>query len=159
MSLNKVMLIGNVGSDPEVRYIENGKCTARINLATSTPGYTLANGTTVPERTEWHKLQLWGNLASVAENYVHKGDKLYVEGSLRTRNYTDRQGAQHYVTEIWVNSMEMLTPKSQSAPNAPQAPQANTAAQPAATPQPQEKTDAKKADAFFNPSKDEELPF
>ncbi len=159
MSLNKVMLIGNVGADPEIRYIENGTCTARINLATSTPGYTLPNGTTVPERTEWHKLQLWGRLASVAENYVHKGDKLYVEGSLRTRNYTDRQGAQHYVTEIWVNSMEMLTPKSQSATNAPQTPQANTAAQTAAAPQPQEKTDAKKADAFFNPSKDEELPF
>ncbi len=155
MSLNKAMLIGNVGADPEIRYIENGTCTARIRLATSTPGYTLPNGTNVPERTEWHSLQLWGKLAQVAEKFVHKGDKLYVEGQLRTRNYTDRQGAQHYVTEIYVNSMEMLTPKSQSQSNAATGNAAlqSTAAQ-TATPNTQ------KADAFFNPNKsDETLPF
>ncbi len=149
MSLNKAMLIGNVGADPEVRYIENGTCTARIRLATSTPGYTLPNGTNVPERTEWHTLQLWGKLASVAEKYVHKGDKLYVEGSLRTRNYTDRQGAQHYVTEIWVNSMEMLTPKNQAQSNATP----NNATSQASTSQAsQDKSEAQKADAFFNPN-------
>ncbi len=155
MSLNKAMLIGNVGADPEVRYIENGTCTARIRLATSTPGYTLPNGTNVPERTEWHTLQLWGKLASVAEKYVHKGDKLYVEGSLRTRNYTDRQGAQHYVTEIWVNSMEMLTPKSQAQPNA--AP-SNTSQATTSQAQ-QEKSDAQKADDFFNPNTEIKPPF
>ncbi len=155
MSLNKAMLIGNVGADPEVRYIENGTCTARIRLATSTPGYTLPNGTNVPERTEWHTLQLWGKLASVAEKYVHKGDKLYVEGSLRTRNYTDRQGAQHYVTEIWVNSMEMLTPKSQAQPSA--AP-SNTSQATTSQAQ-QEKSDAQKADDFFNPNTDIKPPF
>ena len=117
MSLNKAMLIGNVGQDPEVRYIDNGSCTARLSLATSTPGYTLPNGTQVPERTEWHKLLFWGKLAQVVERYVHKGDKLYVEGSIRTNVYTDRQGRQHDKIEIWVNSMEMLTPKSQSQAN------------------------------------------
>lgn len=156
MSLNKAMLIGNVGGDPEVRYIENGTCTARIRLATSTPGYTLPNGTNVPERTEWHTLQLWGKLASVAEKYVHKGDKLYVEGSLRTRNYTDRQGAQHYVTEIWVNSMEMLTPKNQAQTNA--VPN-NASSQAPSSQTPQENSDAQKADAFFNPNTDIKPPF
>ena len=80
------MLIGNVGQDPDVRYLEPGKCTASINLATNTPGYTLSNGTTVPERTEWHRIILWRRLAEVVEKYVHKGDKLYIEGELRTRS-------------------------------------------------------------------------
>lgn len=121
MSLNKVMLIGNVGSDPDIRYIDSGVCTARIRLATSTPGYTLPGGTQVPERTEWHNICLWRRLAEVAERYVHKGDKLYIEGQLRTRSYTDKAGNTRYVTEIWADNMEMLTPKAQSkAPNAPE---------------------------------------
>lgn len=121
MSLNKVMLIGNVGSDPDIRYIDSGVCTARIRLATSTPGYTLPGGTQVPERTEWHNICLWRRLAEVAERYVHKGDKLYIEGQLRTRSYTDKAGNTRYVTEIWADNMEMLTPKAQSkTPNAPE---------------------------------------
>lgn len=117
MSLNKVMLIGNVGSAPEVKYVDNGVCTAQISLATSTPGYTLQNGTKVPERTEWHRVLMWRRLAEIVERYVHKGDKLYIEGELRTRNYTDKKGVTHYVTEIWANNMEMLTPKSQQTTN------------------------------------------
>ena len=121
MSLNKVMLIGNVGSDPDIRYIDSGVCTARIRLATSTPGYTLPGGTQVPERTEWHNICLWRRLAEVVERYVHKGDKLYIEGQLRTRSYTDKAGNTRYVTEIWADNMEMLTPKAQSkAPNVPE---------------------------------------
>ena len=88
MSLNKVMLIGNVGKEPDVRYIDNGVATATLRLATSTPGYTLPNGTTVPERTEWHSILLWRRLAEIVERYVHTGDKLYIEGQLRTRTYT-----------------------------------------------------------------------
>lgn len=112
MSLNKVMLIGNVGKDPEVRYIDSGVCTAQIALATSTPGYTLPNGTNVPERTEWHNICLWRRLAEVAERYVHKGDKLYIEGELRYRSYTDKKGLTHKVAEIWATNMEMLTPRN-----------------------------------------------
>ena len=108
--MNKVMLIGNVGKDPEVRYVDQGVCTAQVALAT-TRGYTLPNGTQVPEKAEWHRLLFWRKLAETVEKYVHKGDKLYVEGSLRTRSYTDRQGVTRYVTEIWVDEMEMLTPK------------------------------------------------
>lgn len=107
------MLIGNVGKDPDVRYIDKGVCTAQLRLATSTPGYTLQNGTTVPERTEWHTILLWRRLAEVVERYVHKGDKLFIEGELRYRNYTDKKGITHYVTEIWASNMEMLTPRPQ----------------------------------------------
>ena len=109
------MLIGNVGKDPEVRYIDQNVCTAKLSLATTTPSYTLPNGTQVPERAEWHHLLFWRRLAEVVEKYVRKGDKLYVEGEIRTRNYTDHQGIVRYVTEVWVNNMEMLTPKGQTA--------------------------------------------
>ncbi len=127
MSVNKVILIGNVGNDPKVRYIDNGVCTAQLSLATSTPGYTLQNGTTVPERAEWHDVYLWRRLAEVAERYVHKGDKLYVEGELRYRSYTDKKGITHKVVEIWATNMEMLTPRPQPAPTAAQPFSANPA--------------------------------
>lgn len=111
------MLIGNVGKDPDVRYIDNGVCTASLTLATNTPGYTLPNGTQVPERTEWHNILLWRRLAEIVERYVRKGDKLYVEGQLRTRSYVDKQGKTRYVTEIWAENLEMLTPRSASSAN------------------------------------------
>ena len=111
MSLNKVILIGNVGKDPDVRYFDSGAAVANFPLATSERGYTLANGTVVPERTEWHNLVLWRGLAETAEKYVHKGDKLYVEGKIRTRSYSDQSGAMRYITEIFVDNMEMLSPK------------------------------------------------
>lgn len=121
------MLIGNVGKDPDIRYIDNGVCTAQIRLATSTPGYSLPNGMTVPERTEWHNVLLWRRLAEVAERYVHKGDKLYIEGELRYRSYTDKKGLSHYVTEIWANNMEMLSPRSQQQTSPPPASPQNQA--------------------------------
>ncbi len=118
MSVNKVILIGNVGRDPEVRYLDSGIAVASLPLATTDRAYTLANGTQVPERTEWHNLVLWRGLAETAEKYVHKGDKLYVEGKIRTRSYDDQTGAKRYVTEIFVDSMEMLSPRGTTAPGA-----------------------------------------
>ena len=118
MSVNKVILIGNVGRDPEVRYLDSGIAVAALPLATTDRAYTLANGTQVPERTEWHNLVLWRGLAETAEKYVHKGDKLYVEGKIRTRSYDDQTGAKRYVTEIFVDSMEMLSPRGTAAPGA-----------------------------------------
>ena len=118
MSVNKVILIGNVGRDPEVRYLDSGIAVASLPLATTDRAYTLANGTQVPERTEWHNLVLWRGLAETAEKYVHKGDKLYVEGKIRTRSYDDQTGAKRYVTEIFVDSMEMLSPRVTAAPGA-----------------------------------------
>lgn len=114
MSLNKVMLIGNVGREPEVRYVDAGLATAVVSLATTTRSYRLQSGAEVPERTEWHRIILWRKLAEIVERYVHKGDKLYVEGEIRTREWTDKKGHEHTVTEIWANNIELLTPKAES---------------------------------------------
>lgn len=115
--MNKVMLIGNVGTEPEVRYVDQGVAVARLRLATSERGYTLANGTQVPERTDWHTVILWKRLAEIVERYVHKGDKLYIEGRLRYTTYDNKQGQRQYQTEIWAENMEMLTPKNTTAPD------------------------------------------
>ena len=77
--MNKVMLIGNVGQEPEVRYVDAGVAVAKLTLATTERGYTLQNGTQVPDRTDWHRIILWKRLAEVVEKYVHKGDKLYID--------------------------------------------------------------------------------
>lgn len=108
------MLIGNVGKEPEVKYVDAGVCVASVLLATTERAYKLKDGTEVPERTEWHNIILWRGLAEVVEKYVHKGDKLFIEGQIRTRSYDDRNGMKRYVTEIWADSMEMLTPKTKS---------------------------------------------
>ena len=110
--MNKVMLIGNVGQDPEVRYVDQGVAVARLRLATTERGYTLQNGTQVPDHTDWHNVILWRKLAEVVEKYVHKGDKLYIEGRIRYTTYDDKQGQRRFMTEIWADNMEMLTPKS-----------------------------------------------
>ena len=109
--MNKAMLIGNVGKEPEVKYVDAGVCVASVLLATTERAYKLKDGTEVPERTEWHNIILWRGLAEVVEKYVHKGDKLFIEGQIRTRSYDDRNGMKRYVTEIWADPMEMLTPK------------------------------------------------
>lgn len=111
--MNKVMLIGNVGKDPDVRYYEQDQAVAQLPLATTERGYTLQNGTQVPDHTDWHSLVFYRGLAKVVEQYVHKGDKLYVEGRIRYRSYDDQKGQRRYVTEILVENMEMLTPKVQ----------------------------------------------
>ena len=105
------MLIGNVGQDPEVRYVDHGVAVARLRLATTEKGYTLQNGTQVSDRTDWHNVILWRKLAEIVEQYVHKGDKLYIEGRLRYSTYDNKQGQRQYVTEIWADNMEMLTPR------------------------------------------------
>lgn len=120
--MNKVMLIGNVGQEPTVRYLDNGVCVASVRLATTERGYTLQNGTQVPDRTEWHSLIFWRKQAETVEKYVHKGDKLYVEGKIQSRKYDDRQGVSHQVVEIMVDQMEMLTPRSAGTSDSTQTP-------------------------------------
>ena len=114
MSVNKVILLGNVGQDPKVKYFDSGSAVATFSLATTDRAYTLANGTQVPERTEWHNIVASNRWAEIVDKYLHNGDKLYVEGKLRTRTYTDQAGATRYVTEVYVDYFEMLTPKSGS---------------------------------------------
>lgn len=130
MSVNKVILMGNVGQDPRVKYFDTGTAVATFSLATTDRAYTLQNGTQIPERTEWHNIVASNRLAEIVDKYVHKGDKLYLEGKIRTRSYTDQAGAMRYVTEIYVDNMEMLTPKGMNPATGAPAP-----GQPAGQPQ------------------------
>lgn len=109
--MNKIMLIGNVGKEPVIKYYDHDQAVAMFTLATTERGYTLQNGTQVPDRTEWHNIVLTRGLAKVTEKYVHKGDKLYIEGRIRYRTYDDPKGVRRYVTEIYADNMEMLSPK------------------------------------------------
>ena len=116
MSLNKVMLIGNVGKDPEVRYLDgnnpNSGATkvATFTLAT-TERYRDRNGE-LRENTEWHNIVAWRNSADIAEKYIHKGTQLYIEGKLRTRSWTDQTGNKRYTTEVTVDNLQLLGRKS-----------------------------------------------
>nr|WP_314754658.1 single-stranded DNA-binding protein [uncultured Prevotella sp.] len=121
--MNKVMLIGNVGKDPDIRYYDNDQAVAQFPLATTERGYTLQNGTQVPDHTDWHNIIMWRGLAKVAEKYIHKGDRIYVEGRLRYRTYDDQKGQRRYVTEILADSMELLSAKhDDGAARKPQSP-------------------------------------
>ena len=85
MSVNKVILIGNVGKDPDIRYLDNNVCVANFPLATTDRAYTTRAGVQIPEKTEWHNIVLWRGLAEIAEKYVRKGTQLYIEGKIRTQ--------------------------------------------------------------------------
>ncbi|MBQ8062300.1 MAG: single-stranded DNA-binding protein [Bacteroidales bacterium] len=125
MSLNKVMLIGNVGRDPEVRYLDgnnpNGGNTkvAQFTLAT-TERYRDRNGE-LRENTEWHNIVAWRNSADVAEKFIRKGTQVYIEGKLRTRSWTDQTGNKRFTTEVTVDNLQLLGKRSDN-PAGPSAP-------------------------------------
>ena len=106
-SVNKVILIGNVGADPEVRYLDRGVAIATFNLATTERGYTKQNGTQVPDVTEWHSIVLWRNLAEWAQQYVRKSMRVYVEGKLKTRSW-EKDGQIRRKTEVVAESIQIL---------------------------------------------------
>lgn len=110
-ALNKVLLIGNLGADPEVKTLPSGDKVAAIRLAT-TETYKNKNGERV-EDTEWHRVEFWGGLAGIVEQYVKKGDSLYVEGRIRTEKYTDANQVERYSTKIRATNMQMLSRKPQ----------------------------------------------
>ncbi len=112
MSVNKVILIGNVGRDPEMKYFDNDVAKANFTLATSERGYTTSGGTQVPERTEWHNIVCWRGLAQIAERFVKKGTLVYVEGKIRSRSYDDQNGIKRYITEVVADSLELLSRRS-----------------------------------------------
>ncbi|MDR1403587.1 MAG: single-stranded DNA-binding protein [Tannerellaceae bacterium] len=109
MSLNKAILIGNVGKDPDVRYFDSGAAVANFSLATTDKGYTLANGTIVPDRTEWHSIVVRREQVAFVEKWVKKGSSLYVEGKIRTRTYDDQGGIKRYLTEIHADRVEFFS--------------------------------------------------
>jgi single-strand DNA-binding protein len=113
MSVNKVILVGNVGKDPEVRYLEGGTAVCSFPLATSET-YRNRDGDKVTT-TEWHNVVLWRGLAEIAEKYVRKGSQLYIEGKIRTRSWDDRDGNKRYTTEVIADTMQMLGKRTEEA--------------------------------------------
>lgn len=105
--INKVILVGNVGSDPEIRTFEDGSKVARVNLATTEKLYN-AKTQERTERTDWHRLTIWRGLATVAEQYVRKGSQLYIEGRIRNSEWTDANGQKRFGVEILVDVLQML---------------------------------------------------
>ncbi len=145
MSVNKVILIGNVGRDPEVRHLDKGVAVANFSFATS-ESYTAKNGERVTT-TEWHNIVVWRGLADVVEKYVKKGDKLYLEGKIRTRAWDDKEGNKRYTTEIYVDNLDMLGSKPQNA--------ATGTEQPAA----QNQATASVSEPDYEKSEEDDLPF
>ncbi|WP_251619779.1 single-stranded DNA-binding protein [Odoribacter lunatus] len=143
--VNKAILIGNVGADPEIRYLDGGVAVARFSLAT-TESYKNKNGERV-DQTEWHNIVLWRNLAEIAEKYVKKGMRLYIEGRIRNRSWEDQNGIKKYTTEIQGDTMQMLSPKQDNGDYTPRnnAPSTNASI----PPQP----------AISEPDDSDDLPF
>jgi len=105
-SLNKAMIIGNLGADPEVRYTQSNTALATFNIAT-TEKYKDSNGD-MKENTEWHRIVCWGRLAELAQQYLRKGSPVYIEGSIQTRQWEDKDGQKRYTTEIKAQAMQLL---------------------------------------------------
>lgn len=176
-SMNKVILIGNVGNDPEVKYFDGGSVVARVSLATNEV-YTNRNNERV-EQTEWFRVEFWNEQAKTIEKYVKKGNQLYVEGKLRTETYTDREGKERFSLGVRAQTFQFLGGRNddgqgggqyESAPaQAPrQQPQAQAAPAPAAAPRQQAAPQAAPARAakpapapaaFDNSGGDDDLPF
>lgn len=106
-SVNKVIIVGNLGNDPETRYTASGTAITSLSIATSEQWTDKQSGEK-QERTEWHRVKLFGRLAEIAGEYIKKGRTVYIEGSLRTEKYTDKQGVEKYSTDIIANDMQML---------------------------------------------------
>lgn len=149
--INKVILVGNIGQDPEIRYMPNGNPVANLTLATSETWKDKQSGE-MREQTEWHKVVLFNRLAEIAGEYVKKGSKVYLEGAIKTRKWQDQQGQDRYTTEIVGNEMQMLDRRGDAANSEYQqySPN-NTTAKPAAQ--------AKPADVAEVELADDDIPF
>lgn len=169
-SVNKVIIVGNLGRDPEVRYLASGDAVANIAVATSYKHKDRNTGEQ-KEQTEWHRIAFFGKLAEIVAQYLRKGSSVYVEGRLHTRKYTDKDGIEKYATDILADNMQMLggrptdqgdtdmgydqRPMSQQAPR-PQAQQGQRQAPPPGPPQ-QQRPNARPAPNFSD--MDEDIPF
>lgn len=149
MSVNKVILIGNVGKDPDIKYFDNGSAVANFTLATTERGYTAANGTQIPDRTEWHNIVCWRGLAKVAEQFVRKGSQVYIEGRIRSRTYDDANGVKRFVIEIYADNLELLGRRKEGGEGFESIPGSQPQTQ-----QPQQQTPTQ-----FGPEEADDLPF
>jgi single-strand DNA-binding protein len=128
--VNKVILVGNLGRDPEVRYAANGGAIVNCSLATSESWKDKATGE-AQERTEWHRVVFFGKLAEIAAEYLKKGTQVFVEGSLRTRKWQDKEGQDRYTTEIVASEMQMLSGRDRAAAGSDDFPAESRGAEPA----------------------------
>ena len=129
--VNKVILLGNLGKDPEVRHLENGRAVANFSIATSEV-YKNKQGEKVTN-TEWHNVVLWTPLAEIAEKYLKKGNQVYVEGKLTSRSYEDKEGITRYITEVVVRELTLLGKKDSQESSSPTSPAASEASTPEAS--------------------------
>ncbi|MBL7480837.1 single-stranded DNA-binding protein [Legionella bononiensis] len=157
--INKVILVGNVGVDPEVRYLPNGNAVTTLSVATSESWKDKTTGEK-QDRTEWHRVVCFNRLGEIAGEYVRKGSKLYVEGSLRTRKWQDQQGQDRYTTEIIASDIQMLDSKGSSASSYEDMPQAQAQQQSAPTqyPSANRQQPAQAAQDAFD-ELDDDIPF
>jgi len=151
--VNKVILVGNVGNDPEVRYMPNGNAVANISIATS-DSWKDRNTGEQQERTEWHRVVFFNRLAEIVEQYVKKGTKLYLEGRLQTRSY-EQDGIKKYSTEIVANEMQMLDSRGAAGTNQEFGDQSNASSSP---PQDSAQNSDQQASANFD-NFDDDIPF
>ena len=142
-SVNKVILIGNLGKDPDVRHLENGASVANFPIATSENYKDRKTGEKVSQ-TEWHNIVVWRGLADIAERFLKKGDKIYIEGKLRTRSWQDQEGNNRYTTEVIADNLTMLGKAPENSN-----PHPTTAVA----------SDAKTNDDFSGPDDTDDLPF
>jgi len=151
MAINKAILVGNLGKDPELRYTASGQAVATFSLATTEKFKN--KGGEQQERTEWHNIVAWGPLAEICGKYLVKGKQIYVEGRIQSRTYDDREGNKRYITEIVISDMQMLGGRpseeggSGGARPAPRAASSSSVREPVSVPD----------DAPFNP--DDDIPF
>ncbi len=164
-SVNKVIIVGNLGRDPETRYLPSGDAVSNINVATTDRYKDKATGE-MKEATEWHRISFFGKLAEIAGQYLKKGSQVYVEGSLRTRKYTDKDGIEKFATEIRGETMQMLGGRqgmggpSDDGGGGGYAPrQATPAARPAAAPAQRPAAAASKPAASSFDDMDDDIPF
>ena len=152
-SVNKVIIVGNLGRDPETRYLPSGEAVTNISVATTDTWKDKASGEK-KEQTEWHRISFFGRLAEVAGEYLKKGSQVYVEGQLRTRKWTDKEGKERYTTEIRADTMQMLGSRQGGGEGRamPSEPRGDAAARPAAAPA------AKKPAGKFDDMEDD-IPF
>lgn len=114
-SLNQATIIGYVGDVPKIANTQNGRKVASFAVATTEKGYTSKSGVQYPDRTEWHNVVLWGNLAEIAEKFLRKGSSVFIQGKMRTRSYDDKNGVKRYITEIEGDTMQMLDRRTDNA--------------------------------------------
>ena len=158
--VNKAIIVGTLGQDPEVRYTANGGAVANISVATNESWRDKATGE-AQERTEWHRIVMFGKLAEIAQQYLKKGSQAYFEGRIQTRKWQDNEGKDRYNTEIVANEMQMLGGRSGGGGGAPMDSGGQSQSQPQSQPQSQSQSQSKPAPANTAPMDDgfDDIPF